>query len=314
MEADPQDGWKVLEKAVELSRAGEAFVLATVVWRQGPSSGKEGSRAIVRADGSTFGWIGGACAEPVLFREARTALTDGRSRLLLLGMDEPVGELPDGMVSVPISCQSEGALQVHVEPVLPLPTVIVVGKSPMAATLVELVDTIGWRGELRDPAEPGSIPDGSAVIVASQGNGDEEILLDVVRADPAFVGLVSSAKRGSVVLDYLRDHGVDDETITDISVPVGIDLGATSHREMAASILAELVAVRASGRIAGPVSAPPAPATAVDPVCGMTVDADDSSRPFEHEGTTYYFCCPGCRASFAKDPEAYLRRDHADHQ
>ena len=81
MEADPQDGWKVLEKAVELSRAGEAFVLATVVWRQGPSSGKEGSRAIVRADGSTFGWIGGACAEPVLFREARTALTDGGSPL-----------------------------------------------------------------------------------------------------------------------------------------------------------------------------------------------------------------------------------------
>ena len=314
MEADPQDGWKVLEKAVELSRAGEAFVLATVVWRQGPSSGKEGSRAIIRADGSTFGWIGGACAEPVLLREAGTALADGRSRLLLLGMDEPVGDLPDGMVSVPISCQSEGALQVHVEPVIPSPSVVVVGKSPMAVTLVDLVETLGWSGELRDPANPGAIPDGAAVVVASQGYGDEEILLDVVRANPAYVGLVASAKRGTTVLEYLRSHGVDEETIASVTVPAGIDLGPTSHREMAASILAELVAARAAGRLGGAVEVRAEPETAIDPVCGMTVNADESGRPFEHEGTTYYFCCPACRTSFAKDPEAYLRKDHADHQ
>ncbi|NIR38304.1 MAG: XdhC family protein, partial [Actinobacteria bacterium] len=86
--------WEVLERAVELSREGESFVMATVVWRQGPSSGKEGSRAIVSADGSTFGWIGGACAEPALIREALAALEDGHPRLLLLGMDDLVSDLP----------------------------------------------------------------------------------------------------------------------------------------------------------------------------------------------------------------------------
>jgi xanthine dehydrogenase accessory factor len=51
------------------------------------------------------------------------------------------------------------------------------------------------------------------------------------------------------------------------------------------------------------------PATAVDPVCGMTVPADDTSRPFEHDGVTYYFCSAGCRSTFERDPAAHLPRE-----
>ncbi len=313
MNAAPQDGWKVLERAVELSRRGERFVLASVVWRQSPSSSNEGSRAIVTADGSMFGWIGGACAEPVLIRESLAALEDGRPRLLLLGMDQT--ELPEGMISVPFSCQSEGALQVHVEPVVPAPTVVVIGRSPMAQTLVEFVEALGWQGILSDPTERPEIPAGAAVVVATQGYGDEEILLHAVEAAPSYIGLVASARRGAAVLDYLRDHGVAEETLDGIRVPAGLDLGPTSHREMAASILAELVAARARGRLGTSVSViPERPATAIDPVCGMEVAADETSRPYEYEGTTYYFCCPGCRSTFAGDPEGQLRRSHADHE
>lgn len=316
MEPAPQDGWRVLERATELSRRGESFALATVVWRQGPSSGKEGSRALVMADGSLFGWIGGACAEPVLIREALAALEDGHPRLLLLGMDGLMDELPEGMVSVPLSCQSDGALQVHVEPVVPAPRIVVVGKSPMASTLVDLAEAIGWDGELVAPGDP--LPDrpGAAVVVASQGHGDEEILLSAAQQSPPYLGLVSSRRRGAVVLDYLRAHGVPETVIDGIRVPAGIDLGPTSHREMAASILAELVAARAAGELGTPavVERHAVSGTAVDPVCGMEVAADESSRPFEHEGETYYFCCPGCRASFAADPEAYLRSVHADQE
>lgn len=313
MNAAPQDGWKVLERAVELSRRGERFVLASVVWRQSPSSSNEGSRAIVTADGSMFGWIGGACAEPVLIRESLAALEDGRPRLLLLGMDQT--ELPEGMISVPFSCQSEGALQVHIEPVVPAPTVVVIGRSPMAQTLVEFVEALGWQGILSDPADRPDIPVGAAVVVATQGYGDEEILLTAVEADPSYLGLVASARRGAAVLDYLRDHGVAEDTLEGIRVPAGLDLGPTSHREMAASILAELVAARAEGRLGTAASVIlERPATAIDPVCGMEVAADETSRPYEYEGTTYYFCCPGCRSTFAADPEGQLRRSHADHE
>jgi xanthine dehydrogenase accessory factor len=284
-----------------------------VVWRRGPSSGKEGSRAIVKADGSTLGWIGGACAEPVLIRESLTALEDGQSRLLLLGMDEFAEELPEGMVAVPISCQSEGALQVHIEPVVPAPNVVVLGESPMANTLVDLVTAIGWSGKLIDQSSNLDLPEGAAVVVATQGHGDEEILLEVVASRPSYVGLVASSKRGDVVLDYLRSHGVSNDELERIRVPAGIDLGSTSHREMAVSILAEMVAVHARGSL-NPAPKPTATATAIDPVCGMEVAADETSRPFDYQRETYYFCCPGCRSTFESDPETHLRRTHADHE
>src|SRR5579863_8221391 len=104
------DGWGVLEQAGELARRGEAFALATVVWRQGPSSSQTGSRAIITAAGELHGWIGGACAEPVVIREAKQVMAEGMARLLLLGTPEQFGPaVPDGMTVVPISCQSDGA-------------------------------------------------------------------------------------------------------------------------------------------------------------------------------------------------------------
>ncbi len=311
----PADGFQVLQVAVELSQRGESFALASVVWRQGPSSGKEGSRAIVKPDGTTVGWIGGACAEPVLIRESLAALQDGKSRLLLLGMDDFAEDLPAGMVAVPISCTSEGALQVHIEPVVPAPRVVVVGESPMARTLVDLVEALGWEGTLADPKSQIEFPGGAAVVVATQGHGDEEILLQAVNAAPPYLGVVASSKRGSVVLDYLKSHGVSEEAANSIRVPAGIDLGPTSHREMAVSILAELVSARANGDFgSAPVVEGAKPSTAIDPICGMKVIADDTGRPFEHMGETYYFCCPACRKTFESDPETHLRRTHADHE
>src|SRR5581483_12307767 len=79
-----ESGWDVLAQAAEMARRGEALALATVVWRQAPSSGKQGSRAIITASGEISGWIGGACAEPVVLREARQVITEGTPRLLLL--------------------------------------------------------------------------------------------------------------------------------------------------------------------------------------------------------------------------------------
>src|SRR3984957_6758976 len=137
-------GLGVLEQVGELARSGQTFALATVVWRQGPSSSKQGSRAIITSDGQMHGWIGGACAEPVVIREARQVMADGNPRLLLLGSPEQFGTaVPEGMTVVPISCQSEGALEVFIEPVLPAPHLVIVGGSPMAHTLAELARALG---------------------------------------------------------------------------------------------------------------------------------------------------------------------------
>lgn len=312
MSPSPADGWQILEKASELASQGVQFALATVVWRQAPSSGHQGARAIITAAGDIHGWIGGACAEPVVIREGQRVIAEGRPQSILLGEPEDFGHIPEGMISVPMACQSEGALQLYIEPVLSTPRLLVVGRSPMATTLVELATVLGWRAELIDSSEftTDQVGAESIVIVATQGHDDEDTLEAAVAAGPAFIGLVASEKRGESVLGYLADRGVTRERLEKVRVPVGIDLGHTSHTEIAVAVLAELVALKSKGEFSSSRSEDTTtdmPETAIDLVCGMAVNADESSRPYTYEGTTYYFCAPGCRTAFEKDPEKYIK-------
>jgi xanthine dehydrogenase accessory factor len=314
------NGLGVLERIGELARDGQTFALATVVWRQGPSSSKQGSRAIITADGQLHGWIGGACAEPTVIREAKQAMADGNARLLLLGTPDQFGTaVPDGMTVVPISCQSEGALEVYIEPVLPVPHLVIVGSSPMAHTLSQLARALDWCTDLVSPQDftAGKANERSLVIVATQGHGDEDVIERAVAMHPAYLGLVASRRRGEAVLGYLAERGVPKDQLDRVHTPAGLDLGKTSHEEVAVAILAELVQLRASGALA-PVPAPRAGrghaarselklAEAVDPVCGMTVMANKAALRLEHDGVTYYFCCAGCRRTFDENPEAYVK-------
>jgi xanthine dehydrogenase accessory factor len=313
------NGLSVLERMGELARSGQAFALATVVWRQGPSSSKQGSSAIITTDGQLDGWIGGACAEPVVIREAKQVIADGHARLLLLGSPDQFGTtVPAGMTVVPISCQSEGALEVYIEPVLPVPHLVIVGGSPMAHSLAAMAGALGWRTDLYSPQDLTADGAGkqwaderSMVVVATQGQADEAMIERAVATRPAYLGLVASRRRGEAVLGYLAERGVPRDQLDRVHAPAGLDLGKTTHEEMAVAILAELVQLRASGALA-PVPAPrrapraePEPAEAVDPVCGMTVTASASAMPAEHDGVTYYFCCAGCRQKFSENPGAY---------
>jgi xanthine dehydrogenase accessory factor len=305
------DSWEVFHQAEELSRRGEEFALATVVWRQGPSSGQPGARALITAAGQLHGWIGGACAEPVVVREAQRVIAERTAKLLLLGTPEQFGgSIPDGMVAVAISCQSEGAMQVYIEPVIPTPNVTIVGRSPMVHTLAELTRALGWRADVCDGPDlsAADLDARSVVIIATQGHGDEDAVERAVSAFPAFVGLVASRRRGEAVLGYLADRGVPGNLLERVHAPVGLDLGHTTHREIAVAILAQLVQLRAAGELAPSsdmAATAPAVADTRDPVCGMTVRADASSHPVEHDGVTYHFCCVGCRDTFVREPHAY---------
>jgi xanthine dehydrogenase accessory factor len=311
------EGWDIVEQAAELARRGEEFALATVVWRQGPSSGQMGSRAIITRSGELLGFIGGACAEPVVLREAVRVIESREPRLLFLGTaDVPQTQLPDGMLYVPMSCQSEGALQIYVEPVVPSLDLVVVGASPMSRTLAELATTLGWKARTISSADfsAADVEPRSIVVIASQGHGDEEAVTLAVTAEPLFVGLVASRKRGESLLAYLAERGVDQQLLDRVRTPVGIDLGRTSHQEIAVAVLAELVQRRAAGEFSAGSVAPLSKAVAVealDPVCGMTVTADDAHFPVVHDGSTYWFCCARCSESFAADPTRYLSEAEA---
>ncbi|MDI6911530.1 XdhC family protein [Nocardioides sp.] len=297
------------EPDISADLGGQEYAVATVVWRQAPSSGQIGSRAYVTADGQVHGWIGGACAEPTVIREAQRVIREGEPRLLYLGASDEL-VLPEGMTAIPMSCQSEGALQIYIEPVHPPVHLVVVGRSPMAQTLAQLARALGWRTELIDGSDfvGAEVDQRSVVVVATQGHGDEDVVRHAASAMPAYLGLVASHKRGEAVLGYLGERGVPQHLLERVRTPVGLDLGRTTHQEIAVSILAELVQVRAAGGFAVEPVRRALPlltvADVVDPVCGMTVPADAAHFPAEVDGTTYHFCCVGCRDAFLAKAEA----------
>ena len=159
----------LVAEAAALRDARRPYVHATVVWRRAPTSGQIGAKAVVLADGTVRGFIGGACAEPTLVRQALEALRDGQPRLLFLGpSDEFDGVLRDDVVRVPMACESEGALEIYLEPVVPCPRVVVVGRSPLAETLGALGADVGWSAEVVDDLEALTAlrPDAGTAVVA----------------------------------------------------------------------------------------------------------------------------------------------------
>src|SRR5712692_11192392 len=131
--------------AADLQCRGEAFALATVVRCERPTSAKPGAKALIRPDGSVSGWVGGACAEPVVAREALAALRDGRPRLVVLvgeGGRDPART--EGIVHLPMTCHSGGTLEIYVEPFLPKALLVLVGHGPVIETLAKLGENIGY--------------------------------------------------------------------------------------------------------------------------------------------------------------------------
>jgi xanthine dehydrogenase accessory factor len=286
----------VLVRAGRLAAEGVPFVLATVVSVERPASARTGDRGLVTDDGELVGWVGGACSEPIVVREALRALADGEPRLLRIG---PPGRITEGAdastVVAASSCASEGIVEVLVEPQLPEPLLVVLGGSPAAETLARLAPEVGWRvaRELKTDAD--------AVVVATMGHGDEDALAAALERGTGYVGLVASAKRATVVLEELRGRGVDEDALARVRSPAGLDLGPSTQAEIAVAVLAELVAWRHSRTIV-----PAAPELAIDPVCGMEVAVGAAKESSVHEGVTFYFCGAGCRSRFEADPARYL--------
>jgi xanthine dehydrogenase accessory factor len=286
----------------ELLAAREPFVHATVVRTAAPTSVRPGDAAVVLADGTIHGFVGGVCAQSSVRLHAVRALETGETILLRLvpgragrvggteSEDDPLAK--DGVVVVNNPCLSGGALEIFLEPQLPAPRVAVLGDTPVAAALTDLAPRVGLAVDGGAPAG-----DDLALVVASHGRDEEAALERALRDGVPYVGLVASRRRGTAVLASLD---VDDALRERVRTPAGLDIGAYTAEEIALSILAEIVAVRRQ-RVAPPEPAPP-PATAVDPICGMEILVTDATPRLEHDGTTVHFCCEACRSTYAADP------------
>jgi xanthine dehydrogenase accessory factor len=291
----------VTDSAAELTRTREPFVQATVVRAQKPTSAHAGDTALVRADGSIDGFVGGTCAEASVREYGLMTLSTNQPLLLRIvpGEVAPTSS-EEGAVTVANPCLSGGSVEIFLEPRVPAPRVLVVGESPIAVALAELGRPLGFDVALVSGEQARPEADDAALVVASHGRGEEPALTAALRLGVPYIGLVASRIRGAAVLASLD---VSDEERSRVHSPAGLDIGARTAAEIALSVLTELVAER---RAAEKVPAAPAgPASARDPVCGMTVAAVDSSPHATVDGVTTWFCCEGCRTAFLADPARY---------
>jgi xanthine dehydrogenase accessory factor len=286
------------------------YALATVVRVAPPVSTRVGDKAVVTGDGRLEGWVGGACAEPIVVREALAALAEGRPRLVRITPAEMAASTvpaPEpGVVDAVSTCPSGGGLEVFVEPVGVAPRLLVCGRTPVAATLARLAELVGYEvsglgdadldGVRADAAGPGD-----AVVVASMGHYDEQALVAALGTRAGYVGLVGSRRRAATVFVALRRRGVADTELARVASPAGVDLGPSTQEEIAVAVLAELIRER-HRRASAP--APPLE-EAVDPVCGMAVAVAEESLTAEHGGRTFWFCSEHCRTAFLREPTGY---------
>ncbi|HEU5459002.1 MAG TPA: XdhC family protein [Pyrinomonadaceae bacterium] len=297
----------ILDQFNELRAREEPFVLATVVAYKSPQSAKPGSKAIIKNDGSQIGWVGGGCVQPIVLREAKQALQTGRPKLLTISPDA-AREDWKGVESYAMTCEGGGSLEIYLEPFLPKPQLLIVGRSPVAQTVAHLGELLDFKVIVADTeARKEDIGESSYVVVATMGNGDEEGLLSVIGTRPRYLGLVASEKKSKALFEYARAKGATDEDIAVVKCPAGVELGSETLPEIALSVAAEIVRVRraATSSLEEP---PQTTRVATDPICGMSVDIENAKYTSVVNNETIYFCCLRCKETFDQPQMSQITR------
>jgi len=264
---------EVIDLVAQLKATEQPFALATVVRTVSVTAAKAGAKAVIRPDGTIVaGWIGGGCARGAVLRAAREALSDGEPRMisvqpenLLAELGVRPGESRDGIRFANNMCPSKGTMDIFVEPVLPHPSLVILGASPVALSLATQARALGYHVTIAAPSsdfaetpdadvrvdgfEPGYLNEAKRfVVVSTQGKGDEAALKTALTIDAAYHAFVGSRRKMTALRDKLIDTGVAASALDRIKAPAGLDLGAITPEEIAMSILAEITTERRRGQ------------------------------------------------------------------
>jgi xanthine dehydrogenase accessory factor len=270
---------EVMDLVAQMKATEQAFVLATVVRTVSVTAAKAGAKAIIRPDGTIVaGWIGGGCAKGAVLKAAREALADGEPRMvsvqpenLLAELGVKPGETKEGVRFASNMCPSKGTMDIFVEPVLPHPSLVILGASPVALSLAAQARQLGYHVTLAAPAaDLAAVPDADIVVdgfepvtvsnvrcfvvVSTQGKGDEAALKQALAIEARYHAFVGSKRKMAALRDKLIATGIDPAAMDRVKAPAGLDLGAITPEEIAMSILAEITVQRRRGqRLAGPM-------------------------------------------------------------
>jgi xanthine dehydrogenase accessory factor len=311
---------ELLDLARELNARREPYALVTVVRAVAPTSAYLGAQAIVLADGTLHGWIGGGCAKDVVIGAAQAAIARGEPKLVRISNDRLQHD--EDVEQHTMSCASNGTIELFIQPYSSRSALCVLGNTPAA----DEARFLAARLRIRLADTPDEAP---VVLVATQGQGDEDALERALKSPAAHVLMIASRRKAQRLREVMRMRGIDDVRLARLSAPAGPDAGAKTPGEIAlVAIVGVLALLRGrAGRPAvapartpepdapGPVANAPNPRPAVaaappsarfvNPVCGMAVDTAAPKHIETYEGVAYYFCCDCCLTTFRQDPGKY---------
>lgn len=323
-----------LQDTEQLKKKNEPFAIAQVVRRDAPSSGKVGDKALINKYGEIIGWVGGGCVKGIVVKEAEDAIRTGKARLVKIGKSFTESK-QEGVMEYKMTCQSEGTVEIYIEPVLPPPHLLVIGNSAIARALVKMAGFAGYwiTGVAQDATlrtfekvdelitqinlSQVKTSVASFIVVVTQGEGDEKALAEALKKEYAYLGFVASRKKMASIKEFLESSGIDKKKIESITSPAGIDIKAKKPEEVAISILAQIIQIQNS--MAVPVAfeqfettkedGGKAPVYYINPVCGVPVDMNNPKHVVDYKGEKVYFCCDGCKVKFDAEPDKYMKKE-----
>ncbi len=264
----------IYQALAELEKNNEAAALCTVVSSRGSTPRHSTSKMLVYEDGHILGTVGGGELENRVFEEAIQSLVDGQPRLLEYNLSDPAR----GDVGV-----CGGTVEVFVEPILPAPTLVVVGGGHVGKAVAHLAKWLGFRVAVSDDrpefCTPEENPDADVFypvpmeklteqfkvtnqtyfVLTTRGVAvDAPGLPSLLDSPAAYIGVIGSKRRWKMTVDKLKEMGVSEEKIARVHSPIGLELQAETPQEIAVSILAEILMLRGGGSGKPMKYAPPA--------------------------------------------------------
>lgn len=315
-----------LEIINTLNDKRQRYAKATVVRRKIPSSGKPGDSAIILEDGTMHGWIGGGCTQGIVLKEALMAIKDGKTKFISISPEAVEGMQADTKLYT-MTCQSGGAVDLFIEPVLPKPQLVIFGTSHIAMALAKIGRAMDYKVTAVHPQNDASdyghlegltiahsfgkedVSENTYLIVCTQGHGDELALEMAIQTGNDYISFVSSRKKAHAIFNTLRSRGITFDQLKKIKTPAGLDIQAKLPEEVAISILAEIIKDIREPLAKASTTEMLATDIAdyyINPVCQIPVHKPTAKHVLTYQEESVYFCCDGCKVKFEAAPDKYV--------
>jgi len=233
------------------------YAIASVFQVHGSSSGKVGDKAIFDSNGRRIiGYIGGGCIENRVAATAKESLIDGLPKTIEIDLDSD--EMGMG-----IPCG--GYMSVIVEPQMISKTLLIRGMGGLTEILCEMASLLKFKVIVQTSEEEKErYPNASELItdsleiddidfpvdyfiLATHHRNDDRVSCEALKKGIPYVGVVASAKKTGIILEYLRENGVTEKELDHFYSPTGLELNATTPEQIALSILSEMVMLANGG-------------------------------------------------------------------